>query len=110
MAGYAEAHPAAETPNSDIADGVTAQEVELGTVISWTSPSLLLNIATCKGAVLGRVLRQLLPFHGKRSMPILWKVGLDRQAGAAPVAAHHFRPVLWEVTLGSLECSWGSRL
>ena len=86
-------------PQSDVADGVTGQEVELGTVISWASPSLLLNIAACEGAVLGRVLRQLLPFHGKRSMPILWKVGLDRQAGASPVAALDFGPVPWDSPL-----------
>ena len=99
VAYYAELqNPAAETPNVNAADGVTAQEVELGTVMSWTSPSLLLNIAACERAVLGRVLRQLLPFHGRRSMPMLWKVGLDRQASAAPAAALNFEPILWEFT------------
>ena len=92
VAYYAELQNSpAETPNVDVADGVTAQEVELGTVMSWTTPSLLLNIAACEGAVLGRVLRQLLPLRGRRSMPMLWKVGFDRQAGAAAAAALHFR-------------------
>ncbi len=102
MAYYAELqNPAAETSTFYAADGATAQEVELGTVMSWTKPSLLLNIAACEGAILGKVLRQLLPFHGRRSMPMLWKVGFDRQAASA--AALHLRPSLWEFTSTCVE-------